>query len=205
MSLVRRTPPIGTTGTYRLIQPWTVDATKIYICKAVRLFADLEIKGIDVLALAYTPVGGTPEQLAEDQAAGAAIISLFTEDGTVIYVPDTRIESYPNMGNYNYRHVVASISLGAIPDSTNLDWLLEEYAELTVNTIGVTADVKIHEAPTTKTVTPEEHDRIEAARLAKISNQTTYKARCIKLETQVTALQSQMKVYEELLRKNNIL
>lgn len=205
MALVRRTPPVGTTGTYQLIQPWVADPAKIYICKAVRLFPDLDIKGIDIQALAYTPYGGTEAQYNEDKAAGAAIVSLFTEDGTVIYVPDTRIQSYPNMGNYNYRQTICSISLGAIPDSIDLDWLLEQYKEITVNTVGVTATVNIHEAPLTKTVTPEEHDRIEAARLAKVQLQTTYKAQTIKLQAQVTALTAQMQVYEQLLRSHGIL
>jgi len=205
MATVRRTPPVGTVGTYSLTQPWIADATKVYECKAVRLFADLEIRGLDIFSLVYDPVGSTTEQMELDRAAGAAIVSLFTEDGTVIYVPDTQIESYPNMGDYNYRHVVCSISLGAIPDSLNLEWLLEELGEQVVNTIGVDAVINIHEAPLTKSVDREEHDRIETARLAKITNQTTYKAQCIKLQTQVTALQAQMAVYEQLLRNNGIL
>lgn len=203
--MARRTPPLNTTGRYELTTPWLALSTKIYTCKAIRTFEDLRVKSIDPFKYAYEPYGATDAVYQSDIQEKAAIITLMAADGEVIYVPDTQIVSYPNMGDYHYRHLVLSISLGAVPDSLSVEWLSEQITEITQLTVGVTPTVKVHEALVRDAVTPLEHEQIQAARAAAIQNTVTYKAQLQQALNVMNQQALQLAAYEQLLRDNNLL
>ena len=205
MALPRHTPTLGATGLYVLSSPWVATATKVYTCKAIRLFQDLDLRGIDPLTLAYTPYGGTEANLKEDREAGAAIISLIADDGTTIFVPDTRIVSYPNQGTYSYKHVILSISLGAVSDSMSLDWLSTKLKEDVTGVLGIDPEIHIHQMEVTETLSNEEYDRLEASRAAKITSQVTYASQIASLQKTNAALVDQLDTYTKLLKKAGII
>lgn len=184
----RLTPQVDIVGRFELNVPWVANNGKIYTCKAVRSFQDVINQGDDPYKLAYAPVGATEAMMAEDKAASAAIITLIADDGEVIYVPDTYILSYPNMGDHHYRHVVLSLSLKAIPDGLALDHLLVRIAEVTAEAIGVVVEVKTHQAVTRDAVSPEEHERLSAARAALRKNLPTSAAQLVKLTNEYNDL-----------------
>ena len=169
----RHIPPMDCFGIYDVAEPWVVSKAKCYTTRAIRQFNDLRVKNINPYELAYKPYGATEDLCTADEADGACIISLFAEDGEVIYVPDTRIISYPNMGNYVYRHIVLAVSLGALPDGISLDWLKTKIQEDCTQIAGVSSTVHITEAPVTGSVSEADNQRIEAARLAAKTNQVT--------------------------------
>lgn len=197
---MRRTPSLEATGTYVLRDPWRASPTTIYICKAIRKFTDLEVLGKNVFEEYYKPQGLTQANFQEDSRAGAALITLMAESGSeVIYVPDTYIDAFPNMGDYHYRHMVLSASLGPIPDNLSLDWALEQVREVLATTLGIDPTVLLHEGAVRTPVSPTEHDRIEAARLAKVTNQTTWKAQFLKKSAEYDALLEKTLALEKIL------
>lgn len=197
---MRRTPTLNATGTYVLREPYRANATTIYVCKAIRTFTDLAVLGKDVFKEYYEPHGLSQAQYQEDLREGSALITIMAESGSeIIYVPDTYIDSFPNMGNWHYRHVVLSASLGPVPDNLSLDWTMEQVREVLASTLGITADVKLHEGLVRKSVSPTEHDRIEAARLAKIKNQVTWKAQFIRKSQEYDALLERTLALEKIL------
>lgn len=203
---MRRTPSLEATGTYVLRDPWVAQSTTIYICKAIRKFTDLEVLGKNVFKEYYEPKGLTQAQFQEDSRAGAALITLMAESGSeVIYVPDTYIDSYPNMGDYHYRHMVLSASLGPVPDHLSLEWAREQVREILASTLGLDAEVLLHEGAVRTPISPTEHDRIEAARLAKVKNQTTWKAQFVKKSAEYDALLEKTLALEKLLVDSGIL
>lgn len=202
--MARLTPPIGAVGLYELTQPWLASTTKVYTNKAIRSFADLRVKNIDPYTLAYKPYGSTQAQATEDEAAGACIISLFADDGEVIYVPDTKIVSYPNQGNWHYRHLILSLDLGLIPDNLSLDWAQAKVVEELQGIVGIKPIVKLHEGVLRNSVTQAEHDRLEAARAALKVNQVTTLAQLVIARQQLADLTQRYQELETYVTQNNL-
>lgn len=183
-----KTPPLHARGLYQLAAPWSLTAGKVYECVAIRDFADFVEKGRDPFTLYYNPRGLSQAVYEADKAAGANIITLVCDDEPVIYVPDTYILAYPNMGNVAYNNVVLSINLGAVPDFLDLEFLKDQIVGVVTDVIGVTGEVKEHIAPSTGVVTQEEHDVAEVARQAAIANRTTDRAKLIEAQITIDAL-----------------
>lgn len=170
---MRRTPSIAARGIYRLRQPWEVPASKVYSCYAIRTFKDIYELGIDVYAQYYEPYGVSRTDFNKDEDENAAIITLISDEFDVTYVPDTYIVSYPEMGIVNYQRVVMSVDFGILPDFLNLEYIKQEMATVGSKVIGKAPDVNEAVAATSGAVTPEEHQVLEASRLANIEFQTT--------------------------------
>jgi len=200
MSRIKRTPPIDTKGRYTLIAPYVADATKVYTCRAIRSFDDVYEQGEDVFPEYYENVGLDITVFNEDADTGANIITIMDDDGGVIYVPDTYIESYPMMGNVTYSHTVISVSLGAIPDYIDLEFTKTQILNVITDLVNPpTKVVNVNKAPSVGLVTPADHEVAEANRTASIVYRTTDYARVLQLEAKV---QEQIEVIE---RMNQIL
>lgn len=202
---IRHTPPMECFGIFLLEDPWLADPAKCYRVRAIRNFNDLRAKNILPYELAYKPYGATQALADEDEANDVCIVSLFAEDGTVIYVPDSRIVSYPNMGNHVYRHVVLSISLSAIPDGLSLEWLKTKLAEDVTEIVGVSSTVIAAEAPVTDTVSEENHQRMEAARTGAKKAQVTTAAQLAIAKNQLSSLTQKYKDLEAVVLKNDLI
>lgn len=199
--MTRRTPPQGTMGRYELQDPWIALSTKVYTCHAIRSFKDLYVRGVDPFKLAYQPVGATTTHREEDEAAGASIITLLADDGQAIYVPDTRIVSFPDQGFHVYRNFVLSFSTGPLPEGVSFDWLTTKVGEEVTAVLGLTPTVRVHTSPVRDAITPDDHQRIEAARAAARVQQVTYKARYEQAQTKLDELTEKYRQLEELYRK----
>jgi hypothetical protein len=177
---MRRTPPIGTKGIYQLKVPFSVPPTKIFTCEAVRTFDDLYKRNRDVFTEFYLANGLTDENFQSDRRAGAAIITLISEDQEVVYVPDTYILSFPDMGMVNYQRVILSLDFGALPEYVNLDYTMTQMTTIAGKVLGRVPDIELHVAPTTQSIGPVEHQSLEAARLAQIEFEETDYAKYLK-------------------------
>lgn len=178
--MARRTPPLLARGRYQLRNPFSAGTTTIYTCKAIRTFDDIYKLNIDVFETYYVPYGITEAEFEADRREGACIITLMSvpigiqaDAPELIYVPDTFIESYPNMNDVTYNHVVLSLSMGALPDYLDLGLLKEKLGNVASEVIGVTPVVKEHIALSSGAISPAEHQTRETARLAAIQTRNT--------------------------------
>ena len=204
--MAKKTPPLLTKGRYQLKAPFSADATKIYICKAIRSFADIYELGRDVFTSYYEPKGLTQTEFEADRQEKANIITLMTESqDEVIYVPDTYILSYPNMNDISYSRIVLSLSFGALPDYLSLENAQDQIAGVASDIIGKEPDVALHKAPHAEAITPSEHETLEANRLAAIENRQTEYARIQELQDQNDALQQRVNALEQLAINNGLL
>lgn len=160
---VRITPPISAKGVFKIHKPFRIRDNKVYEVIAIREFSDLWAEHVDIFAMYYEPVGLTDKEYRRDAEIGAAIITLKGEDG-VVYIPDTYIESYPELGLADYQHVVLSVSLGPIARKQNLDGLMNDIAQLVSKHIGVKGKVQIHVAPLHDTLTQQQAKKLEQVR-----------------------------------------
>lgn len=207
MTRVRMTPPLEVSGRFEARTPFdtVVKLGTFYTCIAVRLFKDCDAQGEDVFAEYYEPVGLTALDYQQDEGVGAAIVTLATPDGDIIYVPDTYIASYPQMGAAKYHHVVLAVSLGPLPETVQLDNLVANLSEMVGDVIGVENKVQIAAAPSTGTISDVEHEALETARLARIQTRTTTRAELLRSQTKIANLEERITVYEAILRNNGLM
>ena len=202
---MRRTPQLGARGIYQIRHPYTVSTSKIYTCYAIRSFKDIYEVNQDVFTEYYLPVGLSLSDFQNDEQLGAAIITLMSEDNHVIYVPDTYIEAYPEMGLVNYHRLVLSVDLGALPEYVNLDFLKDSIHGIVNQIVGVDSTVNLNNVPYAGAVSPDDHQTLEAARLTNIQLMQTDRAKYIEQKRLTDALQQRIQTLETIITDNNLL
>jgi hypothetical protein len=166
----------------------------------------LEARGVDPYEAFYKPHGITQQAYEQDVTNLANIVTLMSDTQPLVYVPDTYIESYPDVTAVPYRHIVLSMSLGAVPDSLVLDDLTTKIEELIEANIGITGTVTIHQAGTTaKGIEQGTHRTLESNRLARIENNTTDHAKVLTAQAELERLREQMATLEQIVLDNNLL
>lgn len=198
-------PPIGTRGIYSLKAPFSTVPNELYSCGAIRYFKDVENQGIDVYKRYYEPYELTQSDYSRDRAAGVAIITLMSDTQSPIYVPSSYILSFPNLASVNYHHVVISASLGVLPETLDLTFLKDQVSQTIAATIGVAPTVFENVAETTGVVTPENHDALEIARQAAVTNLTTDRALYLAEKQKNTTLQQKLTALEQLVISKGLL
>ena len=181
------TPPINSKGIFELHHPFTVSNKTVYEVVAIREIPDLQAEQIDIYKTYYQPKGISYSEYEKDINNDVAIISLYSSSG-VIYVPDTYIVRYPELAMGNYRHVVLSVSLGAVNKEINLAGLKKEIAEVCSKFLGVTANVRTHVAPTRDALTQAEADTLEKVRRGKIDIPDTSELKRREAQTKLNAI-----------------
>lgn len=184
------TPPLWAKGRFQTKNPFTVATEKVYQCIALRNFDDIVAGGELVFETYYEPAGLDRAIYQEDNKNKAVIITLVDEFGNTIYLPNSYLLAFPNMGDVPYHHLVLSTSLGPVPEYLDTSTLEESILESVVATTGIAnAEVKIHIAPARSGVSPDQHETLEANRLAGITYSETYKSKWLKAEAEKVALE----------------
>jgi hypothetical protein len=190
---MRRTPPLATRGIYQLRQPWEVPSSKVYTCYAIRSFQDIYELGEDVYKRYYQPYGVGLSEFEADAEAKAAIVTLISDDHDLVYVP------------VDYQRVVLSVDFGMLPDFLSLDHIRDQIATVGTEIIGKAPEVGEHVAPVSGAVTPEEHQTLEASRLANIQFRSTDHARYLEQRRLNEALIEKVKTLEQIVIDNGLL
>jgi hypothetical protein len=167
--------------------PFVASATIVYRVADVSTFEAMISRGQDPMTLVYTPAGLVAADYATDTAAGAAVITLMSDSATPIYVPDTYIDSYPNMAVAAHSWTVATVDLGILPDTYDTTRLTQAVQQAVSDYIGVESTVTIATVPTTDAVTQAEAVAAAAARAAAITTRTTPYAANLLLQAQIAA------------------
>jgi hypothetical protein len=192
------TPPLNASGEYTVNAPFALVPNTIYVCKAIRSYADLIASGVNVYQVYYANNGLSQSQYTADLNAGANIITLMSDTSPTVYVPDTYIAAVPSIDNVPYSEVIMAVSLGPLPSSINLAFAQQQIADAASNTIGVEADVQIWLLPTTGIMSQAQSDAAETARQAAITNRTTDYAALLALQAQYAQLQSKYTILENM-------
>lgn len=157
------TPLLSSKGFFEIERPFNVSDTEVFEVVAIRELEDLWNEHIDVYEEYYKDKGVSEERYNRDVKAGVSIVSLMGDTG-VIHVPNTYIIRYPDVGLANYRHMVLSISLGAMHVTSDLSGLNKQLAEVCSQLLGIKPQIKIHVAPVTSSLTINEGKQLEKLR-----------------------------------------
>lgn len=199
------TPPIGTRGRYTVKAPFMTDDGVIYTCSALRRFIDLENLGTRIYETYYAPFDLAQADMEQDRRDGVLMVTLTSESHAPLYIPTSYITSFPDLSYRNYQHVVMSASLGPLPDYIDLTFARQQMQNVISDVTGVATEVFLSIAPMSDTVTPDEHEALEAAREASINNRTTDYARTLDKDQKIQRLEARNAVLVEILRSNGLL
>lgn len=179
--MARITPPMDSQGLFILRSPFVAKGTVAYHVAAHRKFEDLIAAGIDPLKLVYEPNRLGQAEYDSDKLAGATIVTLYSATEKPLHVPDTYIDSYPNMGVIAHSWVVASIDCGMLPDIYQTSALELAIKEAVSDHTGIEAQVFISRAPVTEAISQEQYVQNLNARNAAIKTRTSTYAENIRL------------------------
>lgn len=183
-------PFVGAKGAYRLKAPFDALVTSgtVYECVAIRRIADVVSNGVDAYQKYFSPNNLTETEYQTAITDGVCIISLVGDNGSSIYVPSTYISSYPGMTGVKYSVVVLGVMLGSIPDTLNLDSLKTKLYEMVQGEVGISSTVEEVVVSEVDILTKEDSDRLEAARIAAITNTASNYTQIKQLQAQNTEL-----------------
>jgi hypothetical protein len=185
-------PTIGTKGVWTARAPFAASllTSVIYTCASLRTFADITAEGKDPKAAYYTPNQLTNAQYQADVAAGAVIITLMAEDGSMVYVPSTYLASYPDGNGVGYRVLGVLVKLTALPDSLPLTTLLTKIQSDCLNLIGVVAETAVVSLSNLELINATDNANLETQRRSRITTNTTDYAA-------LQAAQAQLDMYQQ--------
>ncbi len=189
-------PQIGLKGRWEVKAPFFVTPGTLYELGAIRSFVDLENNSINVFETFYGTAGLTKDITERDRRAGVMILSLLSDTQGPIYIPSSYVTAYPALDSKAYHHVVLSASLGALPVTLSLDFLVTQVAKVISDTIGVVPTINLGVVPLLSVVSPEDHETNEAKREAAIANRTTDYARLLEEQRKNALLSQRLTVAE---------
>lgn len=209
--MVRITPPFGVTGLWTLKAPYQVKPAKVYTCTAIRSFVELELINIDIYRNYYLPVKLSEADYLRDLRAGASLVVLLGTDGERYHVPDTYIQSYPDLGIGNYKRFILSCDLGTLPHDAGFSHITDELKATIESKLGRAVNVNVYSGPLTPDrLTPIELKREEQVRKTAVTNRTTSHGKLYQtslrlgeLEGYVNVLQKQLAVKDQFEAKYN--
>lgn len=201
-----RTPPLYATGRWVIESPFSVPTIAIYTSKAVRSFDDLKARDIDPYEQFYLPKGISRERYEADVRNLANIVTLMSDTHPLVYVPDTFIRSYPDTTTVPYRHLVLSISLGAVPDTLSLDDFKDKVKQHCLASLGIETRIREHQAGSmSEGLDQISHQAVENNRLARISNNQTELARLLRTQDELERVREQNRILTQLAIDNGLL
>lgn len=167
---------INTKGRFVFKPPFVTYNELIWNVTAIREISDFGDWGIDVYEQIYKKVGlvdgtehnGKEFNFAEEIKNNPVIYSLQANDGTIVYIPENFIASYPNMSEVPYSRIILSCDLGGLPDYVNLDDIREEVENLVNAKLGLNTKAKLIKGPFFAQPTVEEHEIMEASRVGSV-------------------------------------
>lgn len=204
---------INMKGRFTFKPPFVTHPELIYNVTAIREMSDFSSYGIDVYKHVYMKVGlingsehdGKTFNFADEARNNPAIITLEANDGSIVYIPENYILSYPNMSDVVYSRIILAADLGGLPDYVFLGDIKDELTELLNAKLGLKTEFKIVKGPFMAQPTAEEHETLEASRIGSVkvvSNTFSELARC---KQQLQEQDKTIKAMTALLRERGIL
>lgn len=206
MSDLKFLPSIGMSGLYTLKAPYDllIMSTIEYTCTSIESLQGSIARGEDPYTDVYEASGATQSDYDNDLAAGAYLITITSGDGDVVTFPSTALVKMPDTDGVRYRNLVLGISLSSLPDSLNLDGLRQDISDLVFNSVGVRSTTYTAQVGGITILTRDQHNAVEAARQANVTNLESPIYRVAKLERDNASLIQKVAELEAYIRQHRI-
>lgn len=160
---------IGIKGIWIPIPPFVIDEVD-YTSTSISSISNLIRKGIDPYLEYYTSKGISIDVYNKDKEKDIVIVTLESDIGDTIHIPETYIANYPIEVAYKYTRRMISIDLGDLPNDIKLTELEPRINELVSGYIGVLPIIKEHVGATNVFYGKSKHLVKEALRINKLNN-----------------------------------
>lgn len=203
--MARVTPRIYAEGRYTLNTPWAevMPLGVVFVCEAIRTFAEIEEEGTDVYETYYLDYGVSESVFKSDLKEGACIITLVSQDRqTIIYVPDTFILYAPSDDAVNCDQIVLSVNLGVIPAYLDLTALKQALQTKMTEVIGIDKEFVENRVPSIKSISSADNDIATAAREAQMLYQESPAATIRALNQKIADLTTKLENAYDFMRAN---
>lgn len=201
MGRILLTPTVNREGVYVANPPFVIDTTTIFRCEAIRTFPELIRRNIDVYAEYYAPVGLDKKIYIEDAELGAAIVTLKSADGQLVYLPNSYIAAIPGQTGLNYQRNVIVADLGPVPSYVDVTQIESDIKTLIGRYVGVASEVSTTVLRHEGEFTDEEHIRMENLRKKNIRDHVPPSVTIAELQAQNAKLSELNKLLMESLTK----
>lgn len=206
-------PRIDLYGTFVVDTPFTVKPDMNYRVIAVRSFNDIYRKDEDVYTKYYTPYGlingqavnGIIFNFDKELKDDVKIVSLKSDDGTLLYIPSSYIRSLPNVTNVPYSQVILGVDLGPLPDDFSTDLLAKTLTDQILSHFGIVSNVQVARQTLLTFPTPDQAIQQEQARLAAIANNPDQAAIIEQLNLKLQAANTTNETLVKILRDNKLI
>jgi len=196
--MAKLTPGVGSKGVFFVKPPYVLSSQKEYTCVAVRSFVDCYRKGEDVERLYYAPVGLTPANSFDfdvEVNAGANIVSLQANDGSIVYVPDTYIATLPDGSKLAYANVLVSVYLGILPVDVDLSAFIDELSDIAATYTGVLSnEVNVHVLPLSTEIDADDQTQYELTRQGQITQTKPSSQRLLEVLAELDDANEQIRI-----------
>lgn len=189
-------PSIGAEGAWQLKAPFDekISSELSYKCVAIRKISEMVTTGIDVLNTHYIPNGLLKTDYDADVIVDASVVTLVSSSGSWVFVPTTYILGWPSADSVPYAVVAMGVVLGALPNTVDASFLIDKVKNVIRANLGNEPEILLMTVSETTMKTQEQHESLEAARQANITEtMTDYNA--------VQVLQAQLDAANETIRQ----
>lgn len=190
-------PPLETKGRFVLKAPFSADPTKLYTVIGLRKFMELVGSSVDVFKTYYSPMGLKESDYDNDYKAKATLVILYSEDGGMLFVPSTYIQSFPSQSIPSYGNYVISALLGPFRTDYDFSFTKQKVAEVLSNTLGIEPEMYVDSIGESQVMTVENAEVLEANRQAAINDRQTSYAKLLTKDATITELQAQIAALQE--------
>lgn len=168
MARVPLTPPVNTEGIFKVNTPFSLPQDVMFRVDAILNFADIVRRGEDPYAKYYAPLNISNSDYLDDAKVGASILTLKSNDGQLVFIPDTYIETYPGAAGVSYVRNVLVWDCGPVPDYVDINAANADAMAVLAKALGVVITPSVTTLAYEGVISDEDHVRMEAERKARI-------------------------------------
>lgn len=194
-------PPLNTKGRFVLRTPWVADPAKVYTVIGLRTFLELVSSSVDIYKNYYEPMKVEREKYEEDYKEQATLVILYNEEGGMLFVPSTYVQSFPTQSVPNYANYVLSALLGPFRTDYDFGFTVQKAKESLSDTLGFEPEVFIDVIGEAQPMSVENAEVLEANRQAAIKDRKSAYARNLELEAEAEDLRQQIAALQSVIAK----
>lgn len=200
------TPVIGSSGIWKLKPPFDnkLLPNLAYKCEAVNSLTAVISSGFDALTEYYINQGLDQVTFDKDVKDNVTIVTLLSSDGNVLFVPQPYIDGLPSSDVVPYVVMGMVIQLGALPNTIDPAFLTPKVTNAIKNALGLTPIVEYVTLSEVTNILFTEHEALEVARKANITDDNTDFVRRLKAETDLAKANATIQVLQQFILDSGI-
>lgn len=195
-------PSLGMIGFYALAAPYDklISPSAQYRCEGVTSLSAALANGQDPLNRIYLANGDTKANYQKDMAANVSLVTISSQTGSLVVFPSSALLQVPLADGVVYHNTILAVPLGAVAEGEDLTVLQNEVLELVDSKFGLRGATYITTVGASAVLKREQHETVQAARQARITDGESLIAKNNRLTNELAAALQKIQELEAYLR-----